>query len=105
MIVVMTSVSKARQIGHCRSMYSTMVTGAFELPSTVPCWGMPLKSRLTSAASGSGVTVVDEDDGEEEPPVRANASAAATAASAIAPAAAASTFGEARRPAVLRTGG
>jgi hypothetical protein len=42
---------------------------------------------------------------DEEPPVSANASAAATAASAIAPATAAMTFGEARRPPVLRTDG
>ena len=42
---------------------------------------------------------------EDDPPVSANASAAATAASAIAAAPAARTFGEARLPPVLRTGG
>ena len=43
-IVGITSLSKARQTGHCRSMYSTIVTGALALPSTFPCCGMPLNS-------------------------------------------------------------
>src|SRR5207302_1891310 len=105
-MVDITSVSKTRQIGHWRSMYSTIVTGALAEPSTFPCCGIPLKSCTAVPASGSVVTGPVE-DGDEDPPVSANASAAATAASAIAPAPAASTFGEARRPPppVLRTGG
>jgi hypothetical protein len=104
-IVGITSVSKVRQTGHCKSMYWTIVTGAFALPSTFPRWGMPLKSETAEPASGS-VLLADVVDGfDEEPPVKAKASAAATAASAIAPTAIASTFGEARRPPVLRSGG
>src|SRR6266550_2710553 len=102
MIVGITSDSKARQLGHWRSMYSTIVTGAFVLPSTFPCCGMPLNNWTAEPASGSvpaAVVGVLEDD----PPVNANASAAATAASAIAPTPAARTFGDARlAPPVLR---
>src|ERR1051326_3258628 len=95
-MVGITSVSKARQTGHCRSMYSTIVTGAFGLPRTFPRWGMPLKSPTAEPASGS-VVLADVVDGfDEEPPVSANASAAATAASAITTTAIASTFGGGR---------
>ena len=34
------------QTGHWRSPYSTTVTFAFGSPSTVPCWGIPLKLLL-----------------------------------------------------------
>src|SRR4249919_2718110 len=106
MIVGMTSVSKARQTGHCRSMYWTIVTGAFGEPSTFPCCGIPSKVLSAESASGSalaGVVLGVEDD--DERPSSANAATAATAATAIATATTASTFGEAVRPPVLRTGG
>ena len=48
-----TCVSNCWQNGHCRSMYSTIVTGAFGLPSVRPFCGIPLKSVWTSLAPGS----------------------------------------------------
>src|SRR5438876_11604792 len=45
-----TLLSNARQPGHCRSMYSTIVSGAFGEPRTNPFWGMPANSRWTTAA-------------------------------------------------------
>ena len=99
----MISVSNARQAGHWRSMYSIIVTGALGEPRTFPLCGMPLKSWVTTPASGSFVVVVT---GDEDPPVIATTSAIAAATSAIAPTAAPSTFGDALRgPPVLRTGG
>src|SRR5215831_7210100 len=103
-----TVVSNSRQMGHWRSMYSTIVTGAFGLPRTLPCWGMPLKRLFAVPESGSVLAVVPVAlEPEDEPPVSANASATATAASAITPAPIASTFGDAclPLPPVLRTGG
>src|SRR5215203_5080352 len=103
MIVGIVSASKARQTGHCRSTYSTIVTGAEALPSTLPCWGIPVKSRMTEAASGSALTVVEE--GDEDPPVKAKVRAMAATLPAIPAAAPSSTFGEAFGRSLLLTGG
>ena len=84
-------------------MYSTIVTGAEALPSTLPRWGMPLKSAVLAAASGRALTVVGFAD--DDPPLKATARPIATASPARPATAKSSTFVEACRPPVLRTGG
>ena len=102
MIEGMFCVSKTWHDEHWRSMYSVIVTGALGEPSTFPCWGMPFSSDTAVPESGSGVGVVVELD---EPPVSATAAATAIPARTMTAPAIASTFGEAFRPPVLRTGG
>src|SRR5438132_1745679 len=105
MIVGISSVSKARQTGHWRSMYSTIRTFAFGEPRTLPCCGIPRKSARTAAESGKVDVDFDVDEEDEEPRVIATAAAAAPPASRSTSAAIRSTFGEALRAPVLRTGG
>src|SRR5438105_2987692 len=84
-------------------MYSTIVTGAEGLPSTLPCCGIPRRRAVTSAAPERVVVVALLD---EPPRVSTTARTAATAIAAIAPPAASTTRGEAWRAAPLvRTGG
>ena len=45
--------AKSSQTGHTRSPYSVIVTGAFGLPSTLPCWGMPAGSSWTFATASA----------------------------------------------------
>src|SRR5919201_3586388 len=103
MTVGITSVSNARQTGHWRSMYSTIVAGALALPSTFPCCGMSANWRVTKLASGRTVAVVEPEP--ELPPAKTTISAIATASPARPASAPNSTAGDARRPSVLRTGG
>src|SRR5438067_1743361 len=106
-----TSVSNARQPGHCRSTYSIIVNGAFGEPRTSPCCGIPANSRWTTSASGKALVseprVGTVPDADEVPPPTASAiPTAAPATTSATTAAMTSTFGEARRRSPLRaTGG
>src|SRR5213080_1376216 len=106
-----TSVSNARQPGHCRSTYSIIVADAFGEPRTSPCCGIPANSRWTASAPGNALvseprvgTVPDVD--ELPPPTASAIPTAAPATTSATTAPIASTFGEARRRSPLRaTGG
>src|SRR5579859_5795348 len=78
MMVGSVSTANARQIGHCRSPYSTSLTGALGFPSTVPCWGMPDSRKLVTASPASGL----DDEFDSEPatltPIRIPATITAT---------------------------
>src|SRR5262249_25927669 len=96
-------VSKTWHAGHCRSMYSARVTGAFGEPRTFPCWGIPFSVVLPSAAFGSGLTrepragVEPDDEDDDLRPVRTNPSTIASTIITTTNAAPISTFGEAWR--------
>src|SRR5262245_26732047 len=101
-------VSNSAQYGHCRSMYSVIVTGAFAEPSVVPSCGRPLKSAATSPAPGSVSPFVSEPTAGmffgvlfDEPPVNANTAPMTTATRTTTPAIARRTRGEACRPRVV----
>src|SRR5439155_23160938 len=106
-----TSVSNARQPGHCRSTYSTIVADALGEPRTSPWCGIPANSRWTAAAPGNALvseprvgTVPDVD--ELPPPTASAIPTAAPATTSATTAPIASTFGEARRRSPFRaTGG
>src|SRR5579859_1153296 len=78
MIVGSVSTANARQIGHCRSPYSTSLTGAPGFPSTVPCWGMPDSSKLVNSAPASGFDDEPEPDPATLTPIRIPATTTAT---------------------------
>jgi hypothetical protein len=84
-------------------MYSTIVTGAFALPRMLPFCGIPWNEAAIVAESGR----VDPCAAElpELPPVKTIARITASATATISASAIPSTFGDARRPPVLRTGG
>jgi hypothetical protein len=84
-------------------MYSIIVAGAFALPSTSPCCGIPANCFAITPASGRTVAVVVPPF-ESLPPSATTATTTA-AITAISPSAPPSTSGEALRPPVLRVGG
>src|SRR5579862_887531 len=105
-----TCVSNSRQIGHWRSMNSTIVTGAVLEPSVVPCCGMPLNSAATSEAPGRAfrrlptATAFFGNPLEPFPPESTSATTTATTISAATAAPTARTRGDAWRGAAAPGG-
>src|SRR5665647_2738867 len=96
-----TSVSNCWQNGHCRSMYSTIVTFARPEPSVMPFCGIPLKSASTSREPGSPAAIEPTFGTffgvDEPPPVKTTISTTTTAITAATAPAPMSTRGEACR--------